>query len=164
MHGTCKWGKYNREFCFWTHLRNWVKLLSLVPLLAYANIRTTATLASQSSCFVHWKDIWTVFYLKPPAFTLIISGMLWNTKYAISYFVSTRFLFPSSLPLFFSPSLDWHTVWEMGFCIKQEVIEKCRKQIFSIRFWRFCPLTVQANVPIAKQSTSHFASDNSTNV
>lgn len=41
------------------------------------------------------------------------------------------------------------------------LIEKLkRKQIFSIWFRRLCPLTVRANVPVAKQSTSHCASDN----
>lgn len=42
------------------------------------------------------------------------------------------------------------------------LIEKLkRKQIFSIWFGKLCPLTVQANVPVAKQSTSHRTSDNS---
>lgn len=41
------------------------------------------------------------------------------------------------------------------------LIEKLkRKQIFSIWFRRLFPLTVRANVPVAKQSTSQCASDN----
>lgn len=44
---------------------------------------------------------------------------------------------------------------------RARLIEKLKgKQIFSIGFARLCPLTVPANVPVAKQSTSHCASDN----
>lgn len=42
--------KYNREFCFWTHLRKLGQIfVSSVSLLVYVNIRTTATLESQSA-------------------------------------------------------------------------------------------------------------------
>lgn len=85
------------------------------------------------------------------------------TRHAIVFCVNRMHLFFLPSISTDAPSLDWHAMWEMGFYVTQ-VIEKWRKQIFSIRFRRLCPLAVQANVAIAKQSTSHFASDKSANV
>lgn len=139
-------GKYNREFCFWTHLGNWVKLLSLVLLLA--GTRTQQPLGTH---------IWTAFE-RVLAFTLVDSGMSQMYEACLLLFVLTGwiFFFPPTSSDFFSPSLDWHTVLKLGLCVKREVIEKCRQQIFSATFWRLCPFAIQANV--ARQRMSHFAS------
>ena len=59
------------------------------------------------------------------------------------------FYFPPASPVenLFSPSLDWHTL-----CIMPEVIEKHRKQIFSIRFRSLSRLTERENVLIANEA------------
>lgn len=66
------------------------------------------------------------------------------------------------LLLFWPPTGLAHYVGEALLCQERgRLIEKLkRKQISSIWFRRLCPLTMQANVPVAKQSTSHCASDN----
>ena len=108
-------GKYNRDFCFWTHLRNWVKLLSWVSLLAYANIRTTATLES------HALSTGSIFPRHmPTAFNLIVSGMLWSMKHAISYFVSTGFFF------FISTAALFLSILGLAHCVGDGLLHQAR--------------------------------------